>query len=315
MTRRLYVMLLLVGLLSIALSASIAAQSALPRTPWGDPDLSGAWTNTTMTPLQRPEDLADKEFLTGEELAVRQREVFERSSFDNRPRSQFSSYNEFWMERGVLNNRTSLVIDPSTGRLPSQTPREQERRSRQTRSFDSWLDLNTLDRCITRGLPGAMMPGFYNHNYQIVQSEDYVAILVEMVHEARIVPLDGRAHLDSHVRQWLGDSRGRWEGDTLVIETTNFNGKATGRGGTTFGGDQYLHVVERLTRVDRNTIDYEITVTDPTIWTEAWTVSIPMQPLDGAGAVFEYACHEGNYGLENILAGAREEEREAAGQE
>ena len=221
-----------------------------------------------MTPLQRPADLADREFLTLEELAVRQGVVAERSSLDNRPRTETGAYNEFWMERGSLNRRTSLVIDPPNGRLPALTGPEQDRQSRRTDSyiatrFDSWLDFNKLDRCITRGLPGAMMPGFYNHNYQIVQTEDYLVILVEMIHDARIIPLDGRAHLAPELQQWLGDSRGHWDGDTLVIETTNFNDKILGRGGTVFGGSEHLRVVERLTRVDAVTIDYEITVTDP----------------------------------------------------
>ena len=317
MNYRLSITLPLVALLALLGIAPAGAQD-VPRTPWGAPSLDGAWTNATRTPLQRPAELADREFLTQEELAVREGVVAERSSLDNRPRTETGAYNEFWMERGSLNRRTSLVIDPPSGRLPALTGPEQHRQSYRTDSyiatrFDSWLDFNKLDRCITRGLPGAMMPGFYNHNYQIVQTEDYVVILVEMIHDARIVPLDGREHLAPELRQWLGDSRGHWDGDTLVIETTNFNDKVLGRGGTVFGGSEHLSVVERLTRVDADTIDYEITVTDPTVWTEPWTVSVPMAPLDQA--VFEYACHEGNYALPNILSGARAEEREAAGQQ
>ena len=309
-----------IALLGLLGAAPLMAQdrSPAPRTPWGDPALSGAWTNATMTPLQRPADLADKAFLTEEELAARQGEVAERSSLDNRPRTETGAYNEFWMERGNLNRRTSLVIDPPNGRLPALTGPEQVRQSQRTDSyiqarFDSWLDFNKLDRCITRGLPGAMMPGFYNHNYQIVQTEDHLVILVEMIHDARIIPLDGRGGLDPSLRQWLGASRGRWDGDTLVIETTNFNDKITGRGGTVFGGSEHLHVVERLTRVSADTIDYEITVSDPTVWTEPWTVSLPLSAM--AEGVWEYACHEGNYALPNILSGARAEEREAAGQQ
>ena len=319
MKRRVPVCLSALALFALLGTAPLAAQDgSVPRTPWGDPALSGAWTNATMTPLQRPADLADKEFLTEEELAARQGEVAERSSLDNRPRTETGAYNEFWMERGGLNRRTSLVIDPPSGRLPALTGPEQERQSLRTDSyiaarFDSWLDFNKLDRCITRGLPGAMMPGFYNHNYQIVQSEDYVAILVEMIHEARIVPLDRDGVASTAVPQWLGSSRGRWEGDTLVIETTNFNDKISARGGTTFGGSEHLHVVERLTRVSENALDYEITVTDPTVWTEPFTVSTPMTAMDEG--VWEYACHEGNYALPNILSGARAEEREAAGQQ
>ena len=315
-TLSVFVLLALMGVVPVMGQSS----TSIPRTSWGDPDLGGAWTNATMTPLQRPADLADQEFLTNEELALRQEEVAERGSLDNRPRTETGAYNEFWMERGSLNPRTSLVINPSNGRLPSLTVPEQQRQSQRTDSyiaarFDSWLDFNKLDRCITRGLPGAMMPGFYNHNYQIVQTENYLVILVEMIHDARIVPLDGRGHLAPSVRQWLGDSRGHWEGDTLVVETTNFNDKIQGRGGTVFGGDKHLRVVERFTRVDGDTIDYEITVMDPTVWTEPWTVAMPMTALTGDGAVFEYACHEGNYALPNILSGARFEEMESGGQQ
>ena len=319
MKRRVPVCLSALALFALLGTAPLAAQDgSVPRTPWGDPALSGAWTNATMTPMQRPADLADREFLTEEEVAARQGEVAERSSLDNRPRTQTGAYNEFWMERGNLNRRTSLVIDPPDGRLPALTGPEQHRQTLRTDSyiqarFDSWLDFNKLDRCITRGLPGAMMPGFYNHNYQIVQSEDYVVILVEMIHDARIIPLDGRGGLDPGLRQWLGSSRGHWDGDTLVIETTNFNDKITGRGGTTFGGSEHLTVVERITRVSEDAIDYEITVTDPTVWTEPFTVSTPMTAMDEG--VWEYACHEGNYALPNILSGARAEEREAAGQQ
>ena len=319
MTRRLPVLLSAIALLSLLGATPLVAQDgSAPRTPWGDPALQGAWTNATMTPLQRPTDLADQEFLTEEEVAARQGEVAERSSLDNRPRTETGAYNEFWMERGNLNRRTSLVIDPPNGRLPALTDPEQVRQSQRTDSyiaakFDSWLDFNKLDRCITRGLPGAMMPGFYNHNYQIVQTQDHIVILVEMIHDARIIPLDGRGQLDSNLRQWLGASRGHWEGDTLVIETTNFNDKITGRGGTVFGGSEHLKVVERLTRLSADTIDYEITVSDPTVWTEPWTVAVPMTAMDQT--VFEYACHEGNYALPNILSGARVEEREAAGQQ
>jgi len=316
-TLSVFVLVALIGVVPVMGQSS----TSTPRTSWGDPDLGGAWTNATMTPLQRPADLAGQEFLTNEELALRQEEVAERGSLDNRPRTETGAYNEFWMERGSLNTRTSLVINPSNGRLPSLTEPEQQRQSQRTDSyiaarFDSWLDFNKLDRCITRGMPGAMMPGFYNHNYQIVQTENYLVILVEMIHDARIVPLDGRGHLPPSVRQWLGDSRGHWEGDTLVVETINFNDKIQGRGGTVFGGDKHLRVVERFTRVDGDTIDYEITVTDPTVWTEPWTVSVPMTALTGDdGAVFEYACHEGNYALPNILSGARFEEMESGGQQ
>ena len=179
--------------------------------------------------------------------------------------------------------------------------------------FESWEDFNVYDRCITRGLPGAMMPGFYNHNYLILQTPDYVAIAVEMIHDIRIIPLDGRSHLSPTVRQWLGDSRAHWEGNTLVVETTNFNDKVQRRRGSfplvVFGGDEQLRLVERFTRIDADTIDYRFTVTDPTVWEGPWTAAIPMTVLDGS--LYEYACHEGNYAVPNALAGSRAEEKAA----
>ena len=205
------------------------------------------------------------------------------------------AYNDFWLEKGDLSLRTSLLVDPSDGRYPPMTPEAVRRRGQQPSSFaqdgfESYTDFSTYDRCLTRGLPGAMSPGFYNHNYQIVQTPDYVAILVEMIHDARIVPLDGRPHLSSSVGQWMGDARGRWEGDTLVVETTNLP-------------QSVRVVVERFTRVDADTIDYRISVTDPAEWTASWTAAMPMSPTDGP--LFEYACHEGNHAVVNMLSGSR----------
>ena len=312
-----------------AVAASAGGDSF--RTPWGDPDLQGTWTNTTTTPLQRPTDLADKEFLTAEEHAVRDQQVALSVNLDNRypegdpevPTS-VGAYNNYWMERGTLSARTSLIVDPPDGRLPPMTPEEEALQSKghvstfASSRFDSVKDFNALDRCISRGMPGAMMPGFYNHNYQILQTPDYVVVFVEMVHDARIIPLDGRPSPPAAVRQWMGDSRGRWEGDTLIVESTNFADKVNGRrelghtqgGGTVFGGDENLRLVERFTRVGEDAIDYEFTVHDPTVWETPWTASLPMTAIDGP--LFEYACHEGNYAMENILAGARAEERTAA---
>ena len=322
----------LVLLVPVAASGQTAAAGGESfRTPWGDPDLQGTWTNTTTTPLQRPADLADKEFLSAEEHAVRDQQVALNVNLDNRypeddpsQPTSVGAYNNYWMERGTLSQRTSLIIDPPDGRLPPSTPEEEALQSRGKVStfassrFDSVEDFNALDRCISRGMPGAMMPGFYNHNYQILQTPDYVVVYVEMVHDARIIPLDGRPSPPAAVRQWMGDSRGRWEGDTLVVESTNFADKVNGRqelghtqgGGTVFGGDDNLRLVERFTRVDEGAIDYEFTVHDPTVWETPWTASLPMTAIDGP--LFEYACHEGNYAMENILAGARAEERAAA---
>ena len=291
-----------------------------PMTPWGDPDIQGAWTNGTLTPLQRPADLAGQELLNDEELALRN--VTTRLRDDGPVQGPVGFYNDFWLEQGDLSRRTALIVDPRDGRLPPVTPAERElqaaRRDSYTDShrphgtrFDSWDDFNMLDRCITRGMPGLMMPGFYNHNYLILQTPDHVAIQVEMIHDARIIPLDGRPGLAPGMRQWLGSSRGRWEGDTLVVETTGFTDKVRRRTGyfpsVVFGGDAQLHVVERFTRVAADTIDYRFTVTDPTVWTAPWTASIPMTTLDGS--LFEYACHEGNYAVPNALGGTRAEER------
>ncbi len=283
-----------------------------PRTAWGDPDLQGRWTNTTTTPLQRPADLEGRELLTEEERAALDEagDVAREQRGVSAGTGETGSYNNFWVERGVRMARTSLIVDPPDGRLPPFTPFEAARRpareSYRTRVPAGPEDRNLYERCISRGMPGTMMPGFYNHNYQIFQAPGYVVILVEMIHDARIIPLDGRSHVDDGIRQWLGDSRGRWEGDTLVVETTNFI-PVNGRALTVFGANETTLLVERFRRVDDDTIDYEFTVSDPLEYTRPWTASIPMTSLDGL--LYEYACHEGNYGLENILVGARAEEQ------
>ena len=176
----------------------------------------------------------------------------------------------------------------------------------------TWEDVNIYERCITRGMPGTMMPGFYNHNYLILQTPGYVVIRAEMVHDTRVVPLDGRPHIDPSIRQWLGDSRGWWDGDTLVVETTNLTDKVFERrfSNTVYGTGRHMRLVERFTRVDAETIDYRFTVTDPTTFQRPWTASTPMVTLDGP--LFEYACHEGNYAMVNMLSGARARERVAA---
>lgn len=284
------------------------------KTPWGDPDLQGVWTNTTTTPLERLPEAAGKAVLSDEERTQVAQQVFERIDQDKPRPGTVVPYNEFWYERGTLNNRTSLLVQPSDGRLPPFTPEAQKRwdaaqAARREGRADSWLDRSAYDRCITRGIPGAMMPGFYNHNYHILQSPGYVAVVVEMIHDARIIPLDGRPHLNPTVRQWLGDARGHWEGSTLVVETTNVNDKVFERGAAYgFGGD--VKMIERFTRVGPKQLDYEFTIEAPATFTASWTVSTPMVPADGP--LYEYACHEGNYAMEGILGGARAAERAAA---
>jgi hypothetical protein len=310
-------------LLPIAVAGQAPARStpqakkaaAAPRTPWGDPDIQGLWTNTTTTPLERLREAADKTVLSEDERETLARQVAERLDQDKPGRAgQVVPYNEFWYERGTLTNRTSLIVDPTDGRLPPLTPAAQKRwdellENRKQHPADSWLDRSSYDRCITRGMPGTMLPGFYNHNYQIVQAPGYVAILVEMIHDTRIIPLDGRPHLNQTVGQWLGDSRGRWDGNTLVVETTNFNDKVFERGAAWgFGGS--MRMTERFTRIDADNLDYQFTIDDPTTFTRPWTVSTPMITIEGP--LFEYGCHEGNHAMSGILGGARAEEKAAA---
>ena len=302
-----------------------------PRTPWGDPDLQGVWTNATSTPMERPDERAQ----------AARRSV--RPSDQHDPGvSSVGFYSSFWSQRGASelgigardgqdrSSRTSLVVDPPDGKLPPWTPAAQRYAAelealRRPEQPASWVELNPYDRCITRGLPGGMIPGFYNHNYQILQTPDYVVILIEMIHDARIIPLDRRSHLGPRLRQWMGNSRGRWEGDTLVVETTDFHDRIrefTGYGQrlpngepliTTYHavlGTPTLRLVEHFTRVDENTIDYRFTVTDPATFTQPWTAAAPMVKIEGP--IFEYACHEGNYALPNILRAARARDQAGA---
>ena len=310
------VLIALVTLVAAALVLPAAALGQTPRTAWGDPDLQGTWTNTTTTPLERPDDLGDKEVLTDEEWAARNAVS---GLSDDRPFDTVGFYNDYWLEQGQLHERTSLIVDPPSGKLPAWTPEEEQRIAdrRQYRADNPpgnpavWTDLNVYDRCLTRAMPGAMMPGFYNHNYHILQTPDHVAIVVEMIHDTRIIPLDGRGPLDPSIQQWLGNSRGRWEGDTLVVETTNLSDHEDW-GATVYATGSDLRLVERFTRVDENTIDYQFTVHDDSTFTRPWTASLPMTAL--GGNLYEYACHEGNYAIANMLRGARAKEAaEASG--
>ncbi len=307
--------------------------STSPQTPWGHPDLQGVWTNVGVTPLERPSEFGDRALLTDEEIAALEGEAGGLRSFRQQtdeardagdPRDaqrldrQGLNYNSFWYQQKTVSRHTSLIVDPPDGQIPPFTP-EGERRATigletnqrvgveaiGRRGYDSYENRSLWERCITRPLP--RLPGPYNNNFHILQTPTHVVMLMEMIHEVRVIPLDGRPHAADSVRQWLGDSRGRWEGDTLVVETTNFSDKANFIGSRTG-----LRLVERFTRVDDDTIVQEVTLDDRTTWTRPWTVRIPMSQSDGPP--FEYACHEGNYGLYNILAGARaEEEASTAG--
>jgi len=310
--------------LSVGSVATLAQQGGVPRTAWGHPDLAGIWNNATLTPLQRPAELADKAFFTPEEAEAYVRQRIEQSNVDNRPLrpGDTGAYNDTFFERGtaiVRSRRTSLVIDPPDGRIPPFTPAAQ----RTVDARRAWMAAHPADgpedrwlteRCILFGATIPMLPEPYNNNYLIVQTPDAVTILTEMNHDLRVIPLDGRPHVSQDIRQWIGDSRGRWEGDTLVVETANFTFNDQSRFGVGFLNgltDGNLRVVERFTRTDAETLTYQATIEDATVFTRPWTVEMSMDRTEGP--LYEVACHEGNYGMFNILSGHRAEERAAGG--
>ena len=289
------------------------------RTPWGDPDLQGLWANDVVTPLERPAELGERLELTDEELAEVAAANERRRLDDGGPRPGdpilLQGYNQFWMPDRDVSRQTSLVVDPPDGRVPPLTPagvrREAlalessqgvEAKVAELRRHNDGPEGRSLwERCLTRGLP--RLPDFYNNNVLLLQTPDHVVIHMEMIHETRVIPLDGRPHVAAGIRQWHGNPRGRWEGDTLVVETANFSDK------TNFKGSQSgLHLLERFTRADGETLLYEATVTDLDTWAQPWVVRFPIRRTDGP--LFEYACHEGNYAMFNTLAGARAEEEE-----
>lgn len=289
-----------------------AAPYTVPRTSWDDPDLGGAWDYRTITPLQRNTELGDRAYYTDEEIAALEGRAADRMDKPPDPEAPTGLVHAQYMtDPGRFvdeSRRTSLIIDPPNGRMPPLTAEAEQRNAaaRAARSgsgADSFTDRTLLERCISRGLPGALLPGLYNNNILISQAPDKVAITHEMVHETRIVPLDGSDF--SGMGGYMGESRGHWEGDTLVVETRNFNGKASYR-----GSGENLVLTERYTRVAPDRIEFELTFDDDTTWAEPWTASYSMRPTEGG--FYEYACHEGNYGLRNILQNARDEERAAA---
>jgi hypothetical protein len=299
-------------------SRAPAKADSSPRTPDGQPDLQGFWTNSTYTPLERPRNVT-KEFYTKEEAAVIEKQAAAQESEQTEPGTIADVHYDF-SQFGLDKNqntlartlRTSLIVDPTDGRLPSLTPEGQRRaaeRAELAKKVGRWdsAQSNELDdRCIIMAGAGPpMLNSGYNSNYQIVQAPGYVMILVEMIHDVRIIPLDRRPALPGNIRQWMGDSRGHWEGDTLVVETANFNGKNPLR-----GSSENMRVTERFTRIDADTISYKFTVEDPSTWTRPWTAELPMRKT--VGPLFEHACHEGNYGLYNTLVGARLEDKRAA---
>lgn len=314
----------MLGALAVLLLAAVSAAGQTPksaktwtppRTPDGQPDLEGIWTSATLTPLERPADLAGKPTLTEKEAADYEKRVLQQGNRDRRdgnPETDVGgAYNQFWFDRGnkvVGTRRTSLIVDPPDGLIPPLTPEAQKRMEAnrehaRLHAFDGPEDRPLAERCLSWATAGPpMLPSAYNNNYHIVQTPGYVTILSEMIHDVRIIPLDGRPHLGESVRQWMGDSRGHWEGNRLVVDTTDFNGKAAFR-----GAGQKMHLVERFTRVDPGTLLYEFTVDDPTTFTKSWTAQVPMTKTEDP--IYEYACQEGNYALRGVLAGARAEEK------
>jgi len=307
-------------------NASRAAASApVPKTPWGHPDLQGTWDYKTITPLERPQQYGDRQYLTEAEakaLEERAGKRMDEPPSDEQPNQSGTIHATYLTDPGRRvddDRRTSLIIDPPDGRVPALVNAGAGRGgrgggrgggARPGGRADSWTDRSLLERCITWGIPTASLPGLYNNNIQIVQSPDSVVIVHEMVHDARVIPLDGRPRVTGKgntARNYLGESRGWFEGDTLVVETTNFGTKTNYR-----GANVNLKLTERYRRVNANRVELLLTVEDPTVWTKPWTVKLGMRPSEGD--LIEYACHEGNYGLRNILEVARDEDKAAAGQ-
>ncbi|MCU1336560.1 MAG: hypothetical protein JWO19_2141 [Bryobacterales bacterium] len=289
------------------------------RTPDGQPDFQGIWSNAILTPLERPADLKDKEFFTKEEAAAYVKRMIEQGNKDRRDGAGTDAdvaraYNDFWWDRGtgiVKTLRTSLVTDPPDGHVPALTPLAQKRaaqvkEARRLHPADGPEDRPLMERCILLNSAGPpMMPSAYNNNYQVVQTAQTFVILNEMIHDARVIPLDGRPHAPNSIRLWMGDSRGHWDGNSLVIDTTNFTGQTPFR-----GSGENLHLTERFTRMDAETLLYEFTVDDPESFTRPWSAAIPS--VRTTGPILEYACNEGNYGMTGLLSAARSEEKKDA---
>jgi len=305
------------GFFAIAIAAMLAAPLVAAQgarhAGAGQPDLQGVWNFSTLTPLERPAEFAGREFLTDAEAKAYEERTIARNNRDNREQAAdadvASAYNEFWWDRGIHaarvhgKVRTSLIVDPPDGRLPPLTPEGQARataraEARRLHPADGPEDRSLGERCLLFNAGPPMLSGPYNNYVQIFQTRDHVVINNEMIHDARVVPLDGRPHVPSAVRLLLGDSRGRWEGDTLVVETTNFTNKTTVR-----GSGEGLRLVERFTRTGPSTLLYEFTVDDPASFTKPWSAVLPMTKTDDR--LYEYACHEGNYAMTGILRGAR----------
>ncbi len=295
-------------------AVSLSAQTPtfkVPRTKDGRPDLQGTWDFAQLTPFERPGDFAGKQSLTDEEAEEFAQQRIETGNKDKRDGGAAAdverAYNDFWWDFGKrVAKQTSLVVDPPDGRVPTTTAEAQKRAADRRGHYDNPEERPLAERCVVGFNSGPpMVPSAYNNNMQLVQTRDHVVILNEMIHSARIVALNGRAHAPGAIRSLTGDSVGRWEGDTLVVDTTNFSQNAGFRGATA-----NMHLVERFTRIEQDTLRYEFTVDDPGTWTRTWSASIPMTRTDEL--IYEYACHESNYGLEGVLKGARYEDVQKA---
>jgi hypothetical protein len=325
----------------VAAAATLAAQGPAsyspPKTPWGDPDLQGIWPGTDMVgvPFERPERFGARLYLTDQELQEREAQASKQAELDvldfdlEKPPAEIVAMGDVggvtsppphWLERGVPSRQSSLIVEPANGRMPAMTAEGKERQKgsggtylKQT-GWNQASELGPYDRCISRGVVGSMMPVVYNNGNQIIQTPGYVVFRNEMIHESRVIPLDGRPHMPASIRMYMGDSRGRWEGDTLVVETTNFTDRvAIGSNGAGYPGDPGYHspalrVTERFTRTAADTLVYEATVDDPQTWVRPWTLRIPLMRGEDPH-LFEYACHEGNYAMRNILSAARTEDK------
>ena len=329
---RCYLRAALCGVALALLVPVVAAGQDAPRMPWGDPDLQGTYTNKTITPLERPESVGDKEFLTAEEVASQERARLDRNEeLLHAPPvltvagGNVGGYNNFWLDGGTRpTGRTSLIFDPPDGRMPARTVAAATRKTAHDAAFPvegpfgSWEDLELNDRCLVWSAGPPMLPSAYNNNFMILQTPTHVAIYIEMIHDTRVIPIDGRDHVATDIRQWHGDARGHWDGDTLVVETRNL--RRTEANAAAVGGDPVLlrvangstedtiTVTERFTRVDAATVHYEFTIDDPTHWTSAWKGEFPFVVLPANELLYEYACHEGNYSMTNILGGERARE-------
>ena len=315
---------LLVGLLAVTAAALTAqtrpaatkapARPYTAKTAWGDPDLQGVWDYKTITPLERPAAFGDRQFLNADEVARLEGNAAKRLDSPPDENTPVGLVHAPYMtdpgRKVDEDHRTSLIVDPPDGRIPPITPEAQQRlAARRVGDRNGGTDgpeqRSSLERCITWGFPTSILPGLYNNNIRISQGPGYVAITHEMVHDTRIIPLDSRPALSPKIHQWFGDSRGHWEGNTLVVESQNFSDKTNYR-----GSGATLHTIERFTRTGKDTVEYRLTVDDPHTWTKPWTVEEHMRTSEGD--LYEYACHEGNYGMHNILEEARDADKAAA---